>query len=253
MEHELWLTALFNDHLAGLANAILGLFHVTAEHPARPWENWIVMELLVVAILMILVAVLRTSFSVDNPGKLQHFFEVIYEFIKNTADEVGIYHPERFTAYFGTVFIFILFMNLLGVIPTFESPTMTAAVPCGMALCTFLYYHFNGVKENGAFKYLSHFMGPVWWLAPLMIPIEIIGHFARPLSLTIRLYANMFAGEQVTMAFLGLTYIAIPALFMGLHVFVALLQAYIFVLLTMIYVSGATEHSHEHEEAEMTP
>jgi F-type H+-transporting ATPase subunit a len=245
MEHELWLTALFNDHLAGLANAILGLFHVHAENPARPWENWIVMELLVAAILIVSFAVLRTRFSVDNPGKLQHIVEVIYDFIKNTSEEVGIHHGHKYLAYFSTVFIFILVMNLIGVIPTFESPTMTAAVPCGLALCTFIYYHAHGVRAQGPLKYLAHFAGPVWWLAPLMIPIEIIGHLARPLSLTIRLYANMFAGEQVTLAFLGLTYLAIPAIFMGLHVFVAFLQAYIFTLLTMIYVSGATEHEHE--------
>jgi F-type H+-transporting ATPase subunit a len=92
--------------------------------------------------------------------------------------------------------------------------------------------------------YLAHFAGPMPLLAPIMIPIEIISHLARPLSLTIRLYANMFAGEMVTLTFLSLTYLVIPAVFMGLHVFVALLQAYIFMLLTMIYVGGAVAHEH---------
>jgi F-type H+-transporting ATPase subunit a len=87
-------------------------------------------------------------------------------------------------------------------------------------------------------------MGPIWWLVPFMIPIEIISHLARPLSLTIRLYANMYAGEQVTLVFLGLTYLIAPAIFMGLHVFVGLLQAYIFVLLTMMYVAGAVAEEH---------
>ena len=82
------------------------------------------------------------------------------------------------------------------------------------------------------------------WLAPLMIPIEFISHLARPLSLTIRLYANMFAGEMVTITFLSLTYLVLPAVFMGLHVFVAFLQAFIFMLLTVIYVSGAVAHEH---------
>jgi F-type H+-transporting ATPase subunit a len=82
------------------------------------------------------------------------------------------------------------------------------------------------------------------WLAPLMVPIELISHMARPLSLTIRLYANMFAGEQVTLVFLGLTYFAIPVLFMGLHIFVSVLQAYIFMLLAMMYVGGAVAHEH---------
>ncbi len=89
-----------------------------------------------------------------------------------------------------------------------------------------------------------HFAGPVWWLAPIMIPIELISHLARPLSLTIRLFANMFAGEKVTMTFLSLTYLSIPAVFMGLHVFVAFLQAFIFMLLAMIYVGGAVAHEH---------
>ena len=94
------------------------------------------------------------------------------------------------------------------------------------------------------FKYLLHFMGPLWWLAPLMFPIEIISHLARPLSLTVRLYANMFAGEQVTMVFLSLTKFLVPVVFMGLHVFVGVMQAYIFMLLTMVYVGGAVAHEH---------
>jgi F-type H+-transporting ATPase subunit a len=101
-----------------------------------------------------------------------------------------------------------------------------------------------GFRAQGVGKYLAQFAGPMLVLAPLMIPIEIISHMARPLSLTIRLYANMFAGERVTLVFLQLTYLAIPVLFMGLHVFVAILQAYIFMLLTMIYVGGAVAHEH---------
>ena len=113
----------------------------------------------------------------------------------------------------------------------------------GCALATFIYYNLIGIQANG-FKYPAHFAGPVWWLAPLMLPIEIISHMARPLSLTIRLYANMFAGEQVTMVFLGLTLFPIPVIFMGLHVFVGVIQAYIFMLLTMAYVAGAVAHEH---------
>jgi F-type H+-transporting ATPase subunit a len=243
-EHELWITAFFNEHLAGVFNAILGLFKQTAEHPARPWENWLVMELLVVAILMILTAILRSSLSVENPGKLQHMFEVFWEFIKDTANEAGVHHAEKYAAFFGTIFIFVLFMNLIGIIPGFESPTMTAAVPLGMALVTFVYYNTMGVKELGLGKYLAHFAGPIWWLAPMMIPIEIVSHLARPLSLTFRLYGNMLAGEQVTGVFLTLTYLVMPTVFMGLHVFVSFMQAYIFTLLSMIYVSFATAHEH---------
>ena len=243
-EHELWLTALFNDHLAGVANAILGVFNVHAENPARPWENWIVMELLVVAILMVLAAVVRAGLSPDKPGKLQHVFELLYGFLKTQASEVGIEHPEKYSAFFGTLFVFIATMNLIGIIPIFESPTMAVFVPAGLAVSTWVYYHVMGVRELGPVKYMKHFLGPVIWLAPLMIFIEIIGHVARMLSLTVRLYGNMFAGEQITTVFIGLTYLVVPVIFMGLHVFVAFLQAYVFSLLTMIYVSMATAHEH---------
>src|SRR5579871_6084549 len=111
-EHELWITAFLNDHFAGVYNGILGLFNRTAENATRPWENWIAMELLVIVILMVLVAILRSSLSVEKPGKLQHLFEVFWEFINNTAEEAGVHHAEKYSAFFGTVFIFILFMNL---------------------------------------------------------------------------------------------------------------------------------------------
>jgi F-type H+-transporting ATPase subunit a len=243
-EHELWLTALFNDYLAGVANAILGLFNLHAVNPARPWENWVVMELLVVVLLMVLAAVVRASLSPDKPGRLQHIFELLYGFLKTQASEVGIHHPEKYSAFFGTLFVFIAAMNLIGIIPIFESPTMTVFVPAGLAISTWVYYHVMGVRELGPAQYMKHFLGPVIWLAPLMIFIEIIGHVARMLSLTVRLYGNMFAGEQITNVFISLTKLVVPVIFMGLHVFVAFLQAYVFSLLTMIYVSMATSHEH---------
>src|SRR6185369_428743 len=123
--------------------------------------------------------------------------------------------------YFGTIFIFILFANLIGIIPGFESPTMIPSVPAGCTLATFFYYNLMGIQANGIVKYLAHFAGPMPILAPLMIPIELVSHLARPLSLTIRLFANMYAGEQVTLVFLNLTFILAPAVFMGLHVFVS--------------------------------
>ena len=100
-----------------------------------------------------------------------------------------------------------------------------------------------GIRANG-FRYIRQFMGPMWWLAPLMFPIEIVSHLARLLSLTVRLYANMFAGEQVTLVFLSLTKFVVPVAFMGLHIFVGVVQAYIFMLLAMVYVGGAVAHEH---------
>lgn len=241
-ESELWLTKIFNDHLAATGNWFLHL--VGMPNQDRPWADFITMQLLVVAIIVLLFAILRGRISYDRPGKLQHIFELIYEFVHGqTEDQLG-HGGAKYLGYFATIFIFILFANLIGIIPGFSSPTMYPSVPAGCALATFLYYNFVGIQSNGLFKYGAHFAGPVWWLAPLMLPIELVSHLARPLSLTIRLYANMFAGEQLTVVFLGLTYVFVPAVFMGLHVFVALLQAYIFMLLTMIYVAGATAHEH---------
>jgi len=243
MHEELWLTRIFNDYLASPANAILNAVGQPAHNTARPWENWIVMEILVLAIIVIVVAALRSSLSTDKPGRLQHLFEVIYNFLKDTTEEAGIPHGEKYVPLFGTLFVFILFANLIGIIPGFESPTMFTWVPAGLAVIAFAYYNYMGFRANG-FGYLKHFLGPIWWLAWLMLPIEIISHFARPMSLTIRLYANMFAGEQVTLAFLRIVPLFVPVIFMALHVFVSFLQAYIFTLLTMIYVGGAMEHEH---------
>jgi F-type H+-transporting ATPase subunit a len=243
-EPELWLTALLDRTVAGPAGAVLKMVGYKVEDPAHPWANWLAFELLVVLIIVVLFAMVRSRLSVDNPGKLQHLSEMFLDFIGGEASDAIDHHPSRFVPFFGTLFIFILFMNLIGIIPGFEAPTMTPAVPAGLAVATFIFYNCAGIIEQGPLKYLSHFVGPVWWLAPLMIPVEIISHLARPLSLTIRLYANMFAGEQVTLTFLGLTYLVVPSVFMGLHVLVSFLQAFIFTLLTIIYVSGAVAQEH---------
>ncbi len=241
-ESELWITKIFNDYLAGLGNAALGLVGMHAE--PRPWANFIVMELIVALIVVVLFAFLRPRLSVNAPGKLQHTFELVYEFLQGQADEQIGHNGRQYIAFFGTLFIFILFANLIGIVPGFESPTMVASVPLGLAVATFFYYNLVGFQANGVGKYLAHFAGPMPLLAPLMVPIELISHLARPLSLTIRLFANMYAGEQVTLVFLSLTYFLVPAVFMGLHVFVSFLQAYIFMLLAMMYVAGAVAHEH---------
>jgi F-type H+-transporting ATPase subunit a len=254
MEHELGITTLFNNYLAGLGNAILGIFHVTASNPQRPWENWLTVEILVVALLMLTVAILRSGLSVDKPGKLQHIFEIVYEFIENTLEEVGVHHGEKYLPYIATIFIFILSLNLIGVIPAFDSPTMSPWVPAGLAIVTFVYFNAMGFASHGI-KYLAHFAGPVRFPNPIanlaiilfMLPIEIVSVCIRPLSLTVRLYGNMFAGDQVTNVFLSLTKIVIPVIFMGLHIFVSLIQAYVFTLLTVIYISAAVHHESDAE------
>ncbi len=240
-ESELWITRIFNDYLAGLGNWFLTLVGKHAE--TRPWADFVVMQIVVVVFLMVLFAILRPRLSVDRPGALQHIFEMIHNFVGGEAESQVGHEGHKFVPYFGTIFIFILTSNLIGIIPAFESPTMNAPVTCGCALATFFYYHLMGIQANG-FAYIKHFLGPMWWLAPLMFPIEVVSHLARPLSLTVRLYANMFAGEQVTMVFLKMTFFLVPVVFMGLHVFVGLVQAYIFMLLTMVYVGAAVAHEH---------
>jgi F-type H+-transporting ATPase subunit a len=240
-ESELWITRIFNDHFSALGNAALQLVGIHSE--ARPWANYITMQFVVFALLVVFFAVLRARLSATRPGKMQQTCELVYGFVRGQAEGQIGHEGLPYLTFFGTIFIFILVSNLIGIIPVFESPTMNAPVTLGCAMATFLFYHLMGVHANG-FKYILQFMGPKWWLAFLMFPIEIVSHLARPLSLTIRLYANMFAGEQVTMVFLGMTYLAVPAIFMGLHVFVGVLQAYIFMLLTMFYVGSAVSHGH---------
>ncbi len=239
--NELWITRIFNDRFSHLGNAALHL--VGLDPQARPWANYILMQFLVFLLLLVVFAVLRVRLSASKPGKLQQTCELFYGFVRGQAEEQMGHEGTRFQAFFATLFIFILISNLMGLVPAFESPTMNAPVTLGCAMATFFYYNLMGVQAHG-FKYILHFMGPKWWLAILMFPIEIVSHLARPLSLTIRLYANMFAGEQVTMVFLSLTYLVVPVMFMGLHAFVGIVQAYIFMLLAMSYVGGSIAHEH---------
>jgi F-type H+-transporting ATPase subunit a len=133
--------------------------------------------------------------------------------------------------------------NLLGLIPGVAAPTTSPAVPLGLAVLTFLLYNFMGFKRNGI-GYIKQFCGPIPLMAPLMFPIECVSHLARVMSLTIRLYANMFAGDLVTLVFFSLIPVAIPCVFLGLHLFVSVVQAFVFMLLAMIYLSLAVSHEH---------
>ena len=241
--HELWITKLFNRNLAGPANAFLNAIGDPAKNPAHPWEDWLACEILVVLFIVALFAFLRARLSVDKPGRLQHLMELVYEFIHASTEEVVGHGSKRFVPFFGTIFLFILFMNLSSLVPGMEAATQFPNVPLGLAVVTLVFYNFAGVKEHGA-GYIKQFLGPMILLAPLMLPIEIISHLARPLSLTVRLYANMFAGEQVYLTFLMLTKVIVPVIFIGLHTFVGFLQAYIFMLLAMVYVGGAVSHEH---------
>jgi F-type H+-transporting ATPase subunit a len=244
MSEQLWLTALLNHWFAGPVTSLLEALHITPEHPQAPISNAFAMELVVVGFLILLFLLTRTRLSVDNPGALQHIFEGAHGFITGQAHEIIGHGSESFASYLTALGLFILCSNLLGLIPGFESPTGSAVVPLGCAILTFVYYQSWGVRKQGLWHYLRHFAGPMPGLAPLMVPIEIVSHLARVLSLTVRLYANMFAGDMVTMVFFSLIPLGLPILFMALHLGVSIIQAYVFVLLSMIYLQGAVAEEH---------
>lgn len=243
---QLWITALLNRLIGGPVNALLQKLP-PAFHPAdpnAPITNAIAVEILVIVILFLIFLWVRSRLSVTNPGGSQHLAETFHEFITNQSEEIIGHHSEKFTPFLLSLFLFILLMNLIGLIPGFESPTVSPAVPLGCAVVAFIYYNLHGIKKQGPLKFLAHFAGPVWWMAWIIFPIEIISTLARVMSLTIRLYANIFAGDMVTAAFFALIPIGIPVIFLLLHVGVSFLQAYIFVLLTTIYLSGVVAEEH---------
>src|SRR5579872_4094734 len=160
-EHEVWLTQLFNKYLAGLGNWLLSLFNLHAHHPTRPWTNFITMQIVVAAVIVVVFAILRPRLSVDRPGKMQLSFETIFSFLKGEASYNIGHDGPKFLPFLGTLFIFILFSNLIGIIPGFESPTMNPSVPAGCALLVFVFYNFMGFKQQGIFNYLKHFAGPM--------------------------------------------------------------------------------------------
>ena len=201
------------------------------------------MELLVFVLLMAYFIVVRVSLNVEKPSGVQQLAEMTHEFVTEQGESIIGHGHRRFTSYLTALGLFILLCNLLGLIPGLESPTADVVVPLGFALVTFVYYHYHGIRSNGL-SYYKQFVGPVWWLYPLLLPIEIISHFARILSLTVRLYANMFAGDLVTLAFFSLIPVGVPLIFMGLHLGVAVVQAYVFFLLASIYLSLAVAHEH---------
>src|ERR1700677_4841314 len=243
MPEQLWFTEVLNRLFASPVTSLLRALHIEPRYPTAPIPNSFAMEVLVFSLLLILFLLVRSRLSVDRPGALQHTFEGVEGFIQGQSDEITGHHSEGYTAFLSVLALFILFCNLIGVIPGFESPTAVAVVPLGCALCAFVYYQAQGFKHGGI-KYLKHFMGPMPALAPLMIPIELISHLARVLSLTIRLFANMFAGDMVTLVFFSLVPLGVPIIFLGLHIGVSLLQTYIFILLTTVYLQGAVSEEH---------
>ncbi len=244
MPEQLWFTAILNHLFAGPVTGLLRAIQIEPRHPQAPITNGIAMQFLVFLILVGIFFVVRSRLSVERPGGLQHIFEGIQGFVQAQSDEIIGHGSEAFTPFLIVLGLFILFCNLLGLVPGFESPTALPVVPLGCAICSFVYYHFHGARRKGVWPYLKHFAGPMPALAILMVPIEVVSHFARILSLTVRLYANMFAGDMVTLIFISLIPIGVPVVFLALHIGVSLIQTYVFVLLTMVYLGGALAEEH---------
>lgn len=250
---QLAFTAFLNRVFGPVVLVLLNAIGVHPKHPAAPIQNSFAMEVLVALILLAFFVLVRLRLSVDNPGGLQHLTEAIEGFIGDMAHEIIGHGYERHVAYLVTLGLFILTCNLIGLIPGLESPTGVPVVPLGCAIVTWVYYHIQGVRELGPAGYLAHFIGPQdkdiplivrLFLPVLMFPVEVVSHTARLLSLTVRLTANMFAGEMVTLVFFSLIPLFVPLPFQLLHIFVALVQTYIFVLLACVYLGEATAHEH---------
>jgi F-type H+-transporting ATPase subunit a len=242
--HELDpITATLNKYFGNLATQVLHAVHVQPYNAQAPITQTFAMELLVLGLLLVFFVLVRISLNVENPGTIQQIAEMIHGFVSGQAESIVGSGSQRYVMFATCVLLFVLSSNLLGMVPGFLAPTSVATVPLGVALWCWFYYHYHGIREQG-FHYFKQFIGPIWQIFPLMLPIELISHLARILSLTVRLYANMFAGEEVTLVFFSLIPIGIPIIFMVLHLGVALIQAYIFMLLTLIYVSQAVAHDH---------
>lgn len=258
MPEQLWFTKILNHAFAGPVDALLNFVQCTLQlpveprYPQAPITNGVAMELIVFVLLLLAFVLVRSRLSVESPGGLQHVVEVFSGFIEGQARDVIGNHSERYIPFLVTLGYFILISNLLGVIPGLESPTADKVVPLGCALCVFIYYHAHGFRHSGI-SYLKHFAGPFDSSTPmyiripvglLMLVIEPISHLARIISLTVRLYGNIFAGDMVILVFLSLIPIAVPVIFIGLHIGVSFIQAYVFVLLAIVYLGGAVAEQH---------
>lgn len=240
------------DYTRPLWDKFFGMFGTNAQNVfgeytvenAVPWYT--VMFVLAVLFTIALIFIMKPrKLSVDEPTYSQMTLEAGVLAIRNLlVDNVGP-HGLKYFSVIATFGMLILVSNLMGLIPGLMSPTASTSVTFALGISSFVYYNAIGIKENGLLGHLKHFAGPIPWLAVLMFPIELVSNFVRPLSLGIRLFGNLFGDEQILGTIFGLVRWVLPALLMPLSVFVAFMQTFIFVLLSIIYISEVTHH---HEE-----
>jgi F-type H+-transporting ATPase subunit a len=249
MPESLPITHLLNHLFGAGATSLMRAVGFDPAHPGAPFDNTFSLELLVVCGLIVFFAVVRLSISVERPNAVQQIAEMIHEFTASQGEQVIGHGHERFQAFVTCVLLFVLLNNFIGLLiglsPGVITPTSQPVVPLGIAVLTFIYYNFHGVREQGVVGYAKHFLGPLWWLAWLLLPIEIVSHLARMLSLTVRLYANMLASDLLTLIAFSMIPFVIPVVALLLHFAVSVIQAYVFMLLAMIYLSQAVVHEEE--------
>ncbi|MGA2262067.1 MAG: F0F1 ATP synthase subunit A [Acidobacteriota bacterium] len=224
---------------------VLGVRLAAGQH-ALP--DHIVMILLVSWLLITFSLWLRGRLSVENPSRAQHLVEVVLAFLQGLMQGVIGKDYRPYLPLIGTLGIYILVGNILGLVPGFISPTSNLNVTASCAIPVFIYYNYHGIRKHGLRTYLAHFVGPVWWLAPMLFPVEIVSHLARMLSLSMRLFGNIFAEELVISSLNHIFPFLASVLVMFLALFASTIQAGIFMILTMVYISGAVEESAEHKE-----
>ena len=229
MEHPyLFLVKLFE---------LLGLGHFAHEYP-HVLYSWLVMGLLI-----IFGSIAAKKLAII-PTRAQNFFEILVDGLENFMVDITGDEGRWFFPVLGTVFLYIFVCNLIGLVPGFFPPTASYNTTLSCAIVVFCFTHYIGIKYHGA-KYYKHFVGPVWWLIPIMLPIELISHLARVLSLSMRLFGNMSGHELVLAILFGLAgafFVPLPIMAMG--IFVAFVQAFVFFMLSIMYFAGAMEHAH---------
>ena len=268
-EHILGVTKLINWLLGKPAAALLSALHIDPENPQYPIPNHIAMEFVVFAFVVVFFLWLKSRLSVDRPGGAQQCLEILLTNpmglgVRDLLQSMAGHGSERYIAMIGSIGMFVLVCNLISLVPGFASPTATSSVPLACAVIVFLYYNYSGVRHHGPLGYGKHFLGPSLPLSPFMLPIELISNFARLLSLTVRLWVNMLVSELLYVTFLGLALLLflfvghlnpvgyalapLPVLagviFIALHIFVGILQAFVFTILPIIYVGGAVAGGH---------
>src|SRR5438105_583770 len=215
------------------------LWHSVQHRWAWDIPDHVIMAALVLLISAILFPLASRRISRDNPGPLQHILEMTVSGLKGLLHEIIGHEGDNYLYIIGSFAVFIFLANIFGLFFFLQPPTSNPNTTFALALTSFLYFNYQGIRKQGFLHYLKHFAGPIWWLAPLMFPIEIIGNLARVLSLGMRLFGNIFGEHTATGIFMGLGPFVIPWPTMGWAIFGAFLQTFVFIMLTMVYISGA--------------